>query len=327
MPHSRRRHRADELASLHVRARASSPAVWQELLSRVLVPCSVRVPHGRELRAELAGRRCDEVLFATLVASAHCLERDAALATQDEESCVLVLLARGSARVRQGGREAELSAGDLVLCDSARPSSIELEDELAAVVIHLPQRMLDVPAETLARVTAVRIDGSQGLGGTVAQFLRGVTSTLARLDASTALRVTHHATDLVTTLVEHELGLVERGDSFAELCRRIDTYITANLADPTLSPERIAAACYISTRYLHAIFHRRGTTVSRWVRERRLEHARRELLCPTTTRRSVAQVAAAWGFVDPSHFSKVFRERFGTSPTRYRVEVQGATAV
>ncbi|MDQ2623715.1 MAG: helix-turn-helix domain-containing protein [Actinomycetota bacterium] len=313
--------------SVHLRARSTSLTEWQEVASRSFVPLSVSTSSPRDFRVDLAGRVHDDVVFSTIVASAHTVAREPALIDSSAEDYLkLTLQVRGTGVLVQDGREATLRPGDIALYDTSRPYTLDFAEDLALVCVMIPHRRIDVPVESLDRLTAVRMEGSQGLPGAVGQFLAGVTSTLARLDPATALRVTHNAMDLVTTLVEHKLGLAERGDSHALLRHRIDTYINANLADPTLSPEKIAAASYISTRYLHAIFHRRGTTVSRWVRERRLEHARRELLVPSSLRRSVAQVAVAWGFVDASHFSKVFRERFGTSPSQYRVEALDSRA-
>ena len=45
-------------------------------------------------------------------------------------------------------------------------------------------------------------------------------------------------------------------------------------------PERIAKAHFISTRYVHKLFQPEGTTVSAWIRSRRLEGARRDLADP-----------------------------------------------
>ena len=62
----------------------------------------------------------------------------------------------------------------------------------------------------------------------------------------------------------------------------------------------------------------RGTTVSQWVRERRLEHIRRDLIDPRRSSEGIAAIAASWGFADASHFSKAFRAHVGVSPSSYR---------
>jgi AraC-like DNA-binding protein len=58
--------------------------------------------------------------------------------------------------------------------------------------------------------------------------------------------------------------------------------------------------------------------VSGYIRSRRLEHCRIDLVDPALASRSIIQVAQSWGFVDPSHFSKLFKSTFGHSPRDYR---------
>jgi AraC-like DNA-binding protein len=55
------------------------------------------------------------------------------------------------------------------------------------------------------------------------------------------------------------------------LLANMQGFIDQRLADPELSPSAIAAAHHISLRYLHKLFEGQPTTVSGWIRQRRLE--------------------------------------------------------
>ena len=66
------------------------------------------------------------------------------------------------------------------------------------------------------------------------------------------------------------------------------------------------------------MFHAADTTVSGWIRSRRLEHCRRDLRDPILLPRSVGVIAARWGFIDAAHFSRIFRTAFGEPPSSYR---------
>ena len=59
-------------------------------------------------------------------------------------------------------------------------------------------------------------------------------------------------------------------------------------------------------------------TVSAWIRSRRLERCRRELADELFADRPVSAIAARWGFLDASHFSRLFRSTFGEAPTDFR---------
>ncbi len=103
-----------------------------------------------------------------------------------------------------------------------------------------------------------------------------------------------------------------------ERLRQIHIYIDAHLGNPLLNPERIAHANQLSVRTLHYLFKGSGQSVSDYLWERRLQRCRQELESPALGMRTVTEIALASGFNSMSHFSSVFRRRFGTSPTGAR---------
>lgn len=306
-------------APLAVQAATTEIMRWQDAVSRSFVPLTVHTPPRAGFHARLEGRVSDGVLFSTVRATAHAVERTPAhIATSPGDYVKLTLQLTGTGMLIQDDRTAMLSPGDIVLYDTSRPYTLEFGADLAAVVVMFPHRMIDAAPETLRDLTAIRIRGEEGFARAVSHFLAGLASALPTLDGPTGLRITHNTMDLIATMVGSELRGGTWSDPAAELLFRIDAYINGHLGDSDLGPETIAAANYISTRYLHTLFQRRGTTVSQWVRERRIEHVRRDLIDPRRRGEGIAAIAARWGFVDASHFSKVFRAHVGISPTAYR---------
>ena len=104
-----------------------------------------------------------------------------------------------------------------------------------------------------------------------------------------------------------------------DLLNRIFSYIEEHYMDSDLTPEKIAKGNGISTRYLHSLFRESGTTVLKWVWERRLKAARKDLLDPAQARSRISEIAFHRGFNDSAHFSRSFRNRFGISPTQLRM--------
>jgi AraC-like DNA-binding protein len=100
--------------------------------------------------------------------------------------------------------------------------------------------------------------------------------------------------------------------------RQIQVYIDTHLADPGLSPKRIAAANRISLRYLYKLFLHANCAVNQWIRERRLTRCAEALVSPAQANRNIAEIAYAWGFNDLSHFNRMFKRRFGVSPRGYQ---------
>lgn len=81
-------------------------------------------------------------------------------------------------------------------------------------------------------------------------------------------------------------------------------------------PAALASQMAMSRRSVERLF-RRWTAVTplRYYQRRRIEHARRLLSDP---RRSVTDVAHELGFADGPHFTKVFQQYTGATPTDYR---------
>ena len=99
---------------------------------------------------------------------------------------------------------------------------------------------------------------------------------------------------------------------------RVQAYALARLGDPALSPELIAAAHHLSLRTLQRLFQANELTVAEWIRQTRLERCRRDLTDPEYDDRAVSDIARRWGFADPAHFSRTFKNRYGQSPQAYR---------
>ena len=74
----------------------------------------------------------------------------------------------------------------------------------------------------------------------------------------------------------------------------------------------------MSVRYLHALFQDEGTSISRYVMDCRLARAYQQLTDPAWAHLTVADVAGRLGFKDASHFTRVFKGRYGVSPREHR---------
>jgi AraC-like DNA-binding protein len=127
--------------------------------------------------------------------------------------------------------------------------------------------------------------------------------------------------DLLAVALADRLGRAEKVPPETReraLLQHIHAFIEARLGDPGLSPGSIAAAQFISVRYLHKLFETQQTTVADWIRRRRLERCRRDLLDPTLRAEPVGAIAARWGLTNPAHFSRLFRGAYGVPPSAYR---------
>jgi AraC-like DNA-binding protein len=96
------------------------------------------------------------------------------------------------------------------------------------------------------------------------------------------------------------------------------SYIDGRLGDPGLTPDELARACFISTRYLHRVFETAGLSVCDFIRSARLDRCRRDLVDPAFADQPISAIASRWGLPSAPHFSRLFRKAYGCSPRDFR---------
>lgn len=103
-----------------------------------------------------------------------------------------------------------------------------------------------------------------------------------------------------------------------QFVQNVQAVVHARLEDDDFSVAALAEAMHMSPRHLHRkISQATGHAPAVFIRTLRLERA---ALLLVTKHDTIASVAYAVGFSDPSHFSKTFRQQFGLSPSAYRTE-------
>jgi AraC-like DNA-binding protein len=295
-------------------------SAFRTAVSESFVPLHVTSDRPDPFWGRIRMATADTVHVSEVSASQHVVERTPELiARSDRDYYKLSMMLSGTGLLIQDNREAFLRPGDLAVYDTHRPYSLVFDDDFRTMVVMFPKHLIDLPRELVAQLTAVRFDGRSGVGGIIVPFLAQLVGNLDQLSGPTGTRLAHSALDLVTTLFADELDArTETIDPHRALMQRIRMYIDANLASTDLGPTQIAAAHFISTRHLQGLFQEQSTTVSAWIRTRRLERCRRDLVDPLHADQSVASIASRWGFVDAAHFSRVFKAAYSESPSDVR---------
>jgi AraC-like DNA-binding protein len=283
------------------------------------LPWDIRVPDAAGYRGALAW---DELGDATIV---ECRSEPLAgrrgpaeMRRTDREMLAILLVVAGRERVRQDDVCAELTAGDALLWSSHSPIDFEVVERLHKVTLLVPAARLAAlrprsrpgPVALPAANPAVRL-----LAGHL-QTLTKVVSELPRLDGLFAIDLTLDL--LVRAIDPAPLVTTEEGPGKRALLDRAMAIISNELADPELTPARLAARLSISPRYLHLLFTTTGETVAAHIRGRRLERVRHDLADGRHDADSVTDIAFRWGFSDSGHLSRTFRAEHDMSPTQFR---------
>ena len=304
-------------------APADRSAFWAEGTARLLGPLAIRPLVERPFSGRILGHHLGPIEVFRVAGDANRVQRSQAdVAQHDPQRLHVNVLTRGTLLAVQAGRGSRLRAGDITSFDWSRPFVAQATGRFEILVLTVPWPMLG-DHERIREHTALRLGGDGGLPRVAGPFFVGVAAGLHDgsidpedpdlADAIVALvRALHGEGSERATAIPRALM---RADG---LQQRIKEYIELHLRERDLGPERIAKAHFISTRYVHKLFQPDGTTVSAWIRTRRLEGARRDLSDPELADQTIAALAASWGFGDPARFSRAFRSVYGCSPTEAR---------
>jgi len=235
----------------------------------------------------------------------------------------LIYVAEGSQTLTLPHREMRLGPGTFGLWDSTEPMNFNTGEGLRQITFSVPRQRLDEALPDCAELCGHVMDADSGIGKLFVDYMLALESNFGDLSAAQAHEVLETTTELlVATLRAKRPGIIDDGRP-ATLLRAIRESIDRQLEDPTLTPQRIAQAHGISERRLYRLFAEARTTPAAWIRQRRLERCRHDLLSASSRHRGVLDIAARWGFFDASAFCRAFRQAYGVSPTQLRRQSTG----
>ena len=299
----------------------------QQITAATWVPMTCQSEHRADYWGEFRVSGLGAMQVVVLDIMPITVRRTAALISQADPDLAKMFLVcgGGSSVVAQGGRQARLSAGEFAIYDTRRPYEVACgvgaDRPTRVLTFMFSPSLLPLPRSRLSRLAAVRIPCTPGLGDLTSQFLMQLARGVDRYSPAEAARLSTAALEVLATRLARELDVPDWGTPEARrhaLLTTVQAFIQQHLGDPELSPATIAAAHHVSVRSLHQLFHDEGLTVAGWIRRRRLESCRRDLSDPALASRSVAAIAASWGFSSASDFSRAFRAVHGLPPAEYR---------
>lgn len=300
---------------------------WAESSCRAYLPLQVRSAERTGFWARMWASELGPLSVFRITTAANTMIRTSRAVAADDPECLDVsLVLRGRLNSAQGGRNAVACSGDLISKETSHPVVLRAEEPFESISVRVPFVLLGADAVEIARSTAITISGRTGAPSVAARLF---------VELSSALEGERVTPEEVPALVDRVVGAIRslyagnaavahaaRLRSRAEILLAVDSYIEGNLGDPTLGPEQIARASFISTRYLHKLFEAEGTSVCSWIRTARLERCRRDLLDPALDHQTILSIAARWGLPGAQQFSRLFRNAYGCSPRDLRREAR-----
>jgi AraC-like DNA-binding protein len=269
---------------------------------------------------DMASRRLTGLEIVTMRRSPLRLSRTKELVSDGDNRLVLQV-DDSEFVVSRSGREVAVGAADAAFCSASDVATINLTRPGGRTTVLLLRN------EALAPLLR---GGESCIGRTVPastpalRLLRNYLKLLDDGESGATPELEHLTVQHICDLVALTVGATrdaahvakDRGVRAAHL-RAIKKDILARL-DGALSIDSVAAHRRLSPRYVQRLFEDEGTTFTEFVNEQRLHHARRLLTGPASCQGPISEIAYDVGFSNLSYFNRLFRRRFGMSPTDAR---------
>lgn len=263
--------------------------------------------------AELQTSKVGALEMSRQKASPHYWVRSERHVRQDcQDDFLLTIVLEGSAVVDHKGRTVHQKPNELLIYDTGRPFTYELDADL--LLIKVPRKTILARFSDIDNLIAVPLDRDRRLV-TVAVDLAKQSMELAASPGtgSAASYLAASFIDLVCALVERQCH--EHSDLTPRTLNQLDKikrYALGNLGDEDLSIESMVRHGAVSRRTLNRLFAKDGTTPMHWVWARRLDASYNAL--KNGEANSVTGAAFQFGFKDVSHFSRTFKRTYGICP-------------
>jgi AraC-like DNA-binding protein len=293
-------------------------AYWEDYNADALVglTCITYQPDGllaRQLNLDLHGFRVAEI-----AGNPHAVERaPGKVRSQPKDATFVSMVIGGDSFFYHSGGCMTLRPGDTVVYDTDRPYLVGFGGSMRQLLVDIP---CELPAERCDLRSASRgpvlVPGDEpGAAGTSARALRRVLLDLVGDPAGAPDTVGEQVLDLVQAM---HTGRGASG-SGAHYLLAAKEFIAGHLGDPDLCVDAVARTLGVTPRHLNRVFSAEQTSVARYIVARRLDLAKADLAAPALAGYRIADIAFRWGFSSQAHFSRLFRARFGSSPTEMRL--------
>jgi AraC family transcriptional activator of tynA and feaB len=274
---------------------------------------------SRAFRARLESVRFENGLIGRIRSTPTEAFRTSVEIADSKVECVYASLQLfGDACIRQGENIVIARPGDLTIFDSTTPTTHTAlgPSDTDAIALLVPKSALREGVRSLSSPFPIP---SIKLIEPLASCLQFLTQHLHDSAREELNALFDACLDLLPVAASYrELPHSFYRASSNRLLQAIFVFIDETLHDLDLSARRVGLEFNISERYVHKLFSTLGITFSYYVRRRRLDHVRADLLDPALRRTPIAVLAYRWGFNDISTFNRAFKKTFGYSPRRMR---------
>ncbi|MDJ0514003.1 MAG: helix-turn-helix domain-containing protein [Methyloceanibacter sp.] len=266
--------------------------------------------------AQLAG----STLMVSEVTSCETMRSKTQIAQCDSEELFVCLQLQGSVPNVTDGQEVVLRPGDVWINDLRRPFH-EGVYSTRSLTWGIPRALLEARIGSTERLSMQKLHPGAPAARLATTMLRALSKHCTALDKIAASKVQDSLLNLLTVAYLGDDSPFAATQSYARIASRfrLKSTVEMHLFDSRLNASDFAKKSGITLRHANHLLASDGTTLERYIFERRLERCRAVLDNPTFDFRQVSEIAYSHGFASLAHFSRKFKEAFGMTPAEYRV--------
>lgn len=263
-----------------------------------------------------------KIHFSTI--SGQSFERTRAMAAADGvDDLVVNVRFRGGAVGDMNGAALDALGESTLLTDMAQPQH-HMSEASSTAYFHVPRALAERYLPSVRSLHGLTIPPSTA--ALLREHLRQIWRHAERLPVDQGARLAGTVMDLLAIAIAQERGGRATLDAVAGAAlTRARAEIEARLGSATLTVATLCRTLGMSRSALYRLFEGEGG-VHAYVTRRRLESVA-AALGESSERDRIADIAERWGFCDAAYLGRLFRERFGMTPSDYRAFTRSRPAL
>ncbi|EKO3909581.1 helix-turn-helix domain-containing protein [Vibrio fluvialis] len=221
------------------------------------------------------------------------------------------------AQLTQNNTTTEQSYGDIVVYDNNQPFSYRFPQGDNQIVISVPHLVFNASVNSAEFLLNKTLKRDSPLGRFVGSMIEQAWESEEQEDI---------VGDKMLFAILSMLGSAfevasPEGDRAIQRDKKdnltlVQQFIIDNIGDSSLSVESISQQFHMSSRTLSRLFSKEKTSVMRWVWQQRIKASYKWVMTKPDV--PISDIAHHHGFSNISHFSKMFKETYGVTPSQLR---------
>lgn len=297
---------------------STDPAMWREELCRKLLRLDFEPAHEESFRGSIEPILISDGL--RLVVYSHtkgAVFRDKYLTDDGNDDLVLLIPAKTTAFIKHYGNDLCVRPGQAAIMRNSEVGRVACKADNSVFALMLTPSAIQDLHENLCKSAGHALPQTRNLV-LLRSYIKWMHRNATSITPEAAPLFGQKLTEFVKICCSADASSANKENDLAGA--RIQSainFIAQNFHDCDLSERDLAVHQGISIRYLQKLFEKESTSFVKCLTEHRLQAAR-ALLESKQGDRTLSEIALTVGYNDLSNFHRMFKKKFGETPTDAR---------